>query len=201
MTNTFWYTLFKSEDIQLAFRNECKKIFRDSGLYTASKRYIGQFKDWKQMFIFRPRVRFDCPYMATVKYWHDGMAEFGDSRPLHLVTVHIILQFSPDGTVVYGQGSLEPEKFIERINRNKYKLDKGEYYVKDGRIFVEVRKGKNTYCYSYLFHGRINQHSDSFELLSKHIVNVESQSFTPLRMNHTKPIFELAKSVHLKVQH
>ena len=57
MTNSFWYELFNSKDIQKCFKNECKALFEESGLYSATKKYLTQFEDWKHMFIYRPRIR------------------------------------------------------------------------------------------------------------------------------------------------
>ena len=193
MTNAFWYSLFNSEDIQLAFKNEWKSIFKLSGLYTASRKYANQFLDWKHMFIFRPRVRFDGIYTSKVKYWHDGLAEFGDIKPLHMVTYFIYIHFEADGSILYCQETYELERFVEKAKRNKVKFDKGIYYINDNLIKIEITKGKNTFCYTYKMEGEMMKQSDSFELISKNIVDVEMQSFTPIRQTHKNSMFEFVK--------
>ena len=193
MTNAFWYSLFNSEDIQLAFRNEWKSIFKLSGLYEASKKYIGRFRDWKHMFIFRPRVRFDGIYHATSKYWHRGIAEFGDSKPLHRVTYFIYIKFGADGSILYSQEACELDKFVEKVKRRRIKFDKGNYYVKDDLLNIEISRGRNAFWYLYKFEGEMFKQSDAFELISKHIIDLQAQTFTPIRETHQTSKFEFAK--------
>mmetsp|Transcript_6873 Transcript_6873/g.6023 ORF Transcript_6873/g.6023 Transcript_6873/m.6023 type:complete len:96 (+) Transcript_6873:203-490(+) len=93
MTNSFWYELYTSKDIQKCFKNECFDIFDKKELYSATKRYLTQFGDWKNMFIYRPRVRCNGVYISKVEYWHDGLQEFGDIVPLHKIEYYHFLSF------------------------------------------------------------------------------------------------------------
>lgn len=193
MTNKFWYKLFTSKEIQKSFKIECMELFNKNGLYSASKKYLETFHDWKHMFIYRPRVRSDGVYFARVNYWHDGLTEFGAYNPLHMVTYYVLLQFSPKGRIVYAQSHFEPEKFLEKISKKKVPFDNGVYYVKNNTLNIEIHRGKYTYCHSYKFLGRMYEHSDSFVLESKHIINVESQTFTPIKEKHGKTVLEFTK--------
>lgn len=193
MSNTFWYSLFNSKDIQKVFKNECSDLFDKSGLYTASKKYLLQFQDWKHMFIYRPRIRCDGVYISEVSYWHDGLTEFGDYHPLHRVTYYMFLHFQPDGRVVYAQSPMQPEKVLEKLERKKVPFDEGSYYIKNRVLHVELHKGKYTYYHNYEFLGKMHQHSDAFLLKSKHCLNVEAQSFMNIKLGHGKATFEFSK--------
>lgn len=185
--------MFNSKDIQLAFKAECKEIFEKEGLYTATKSYLKEFENWKNMFIYRPRVRCDGVYFSQVQYWHDGLTNFGHYNPIHQVTFYIFLCFMPKGEVLYQQTLLEPEEFLEKVNRKKIQLDIGRYWIKNRRICVEIPRGKTTYCYEYLLQGKMNAPSDVFTLKSKSLINVEDQDYMALKMVHSTANFEFTK--------
>lgn len=193
MTNSFWYSLFNSKDIQKAFKNECSEIFESKGLYTATKRYLVQFKDWKNMFIYRPRIRSDGIYFSEVEYWHDGLAEWGHYNPIHKVTSYLFLQFSSSGEVYYTSTPLPLDKFLNKLKRRQIDLDEGRYTVKNNMINVEIYKGNNTYCHTYEMEGKMGEVSDRFVLLSKHIINTVTQFFSKLKLQHNKAVFEFHK--------
>ena len=115
LTNTYWHELFTSKDIQKWFKNECFEIFDRSGVYSATKKYMTHFKDWKNMFIYRPRIRWDGVYFSKVEYWHDGLVEFGDINPVHKVVYYIFLCFTSDGKMCHGASHLEPDIFLEKL--------------------------------------------------------------------------------------
>lgn len=195
MTNKFWYELLNSKDIQKSFKNECMELFDNRHMYAATKKYLVQFEDWKNMFIFRPRVRCDGIYFADVKYWHDGLTEFGDYNPIHMIKYYVFLQFSSDGKMIYAQTSLEPEIFLEKLGRKKIKVDEGIYYIKNRTINIEIQKGRQAFCHTYRMEGKVNAPSDNFVLTSKYILDVESQTCSTLReKNHGKAVFEFTKT-------
>lgn len=190
MTNSYWYDLFNSKDIQRCFKNECFDIFDRKGIYSATKQYLLQFNDWKNMFIYRPRVRSDGVYFSKVGYWHDGITDFGDHHPTHKITYYIFLAFNSYGQVFHTSTVLEPEVFLEKLKRKKISVEAGSYYIKNRTIYVEVPKGADVFCHRYLMHGEMNSISDSFTLKEKTLLNPVTQFFQILRLKHSKADFE-----------
>lgn len=164
MTNSHWYSLLHSKDIQLHFKNECMKIFEKPGIYTATKTFLQKFGSWRNMFAFRPRVRYDGIYLSKIEYWHDGLTEFGDRNPLHKIIYYMMIRFFKSGKIMYGQNVLEPEKFIELVQRGKYILDTGSFNVKNRELRAEIPIGKSWYYYTYALEGEVHNPSDRFSL-------------------------------------
>ena len=190
MTNSYWYELYTSKDIQKWFKVECFDIFDKKGLYSATKKYLTSFQDWKNMFIYRPRVRWDGVYFAKVQYWHDGITEFGDYHPIHEVIYYIFLWFTKEGKVYHAATSLEPQIFLEKLKRRKVEVDSGTYYIRNKTINIEIPKNHSVYSHKYELKGSMNTPSDSFVLKEKTMINPITQDFQRLNLHHSKATFE-----------
>ncbi|CAI2376803.1 unnamed protein product [Moneuplotes crassus] len=190
MTNSFWYELYTSKEIQKCFKIECLDLFEKTGIYSATKKYMTIFQDWKNMFIFRPRVRCDGAYFAKVEYWHDGLTEFGDYHPIHKVTYYNFLCFRQDGKVCYTSTHYEPQIFLEKLKRKKVEVDFGTYSVKNDCVEVHIPKNKTIYVHKYALQGSMGNFSDSFVLKAKSMINEEAQYYKNIKLDHSKAIFE-----------
>eukprot|EP01112_Ceratiomyxa_fruticulosa_P014792 TRINITY_DN4279_c0_g1_i4.p1 TRINITY_DN4279_c0_g1~~TRINITY_DN4279_c0_g1_i4.p1 ORF type:complete len:381 (+),score=52.04 TRINITY_DN4279_c0_g1_i4:204-1346(+) len=89
------------------FRRLCASTWRDS--YEEIPVYG---KNWRRMFISRPRVRFDGIYISKNRYLHVGSTEGAFNQPVHQVTYYRFLRFMPDGSVISALSAEEPKQVL-----------------------------------------------------------------------------------------
>lgn len=78
---------------------------------------------WRQLFRYRPRVRFNGVYISTVNYVRAGQAavherNFTSHSPLHVVTYYRYLRLFRDGTCVSLLTTHEPAEVVPHLTRD-----------------------------------------------------------------------------------
>lgn len=72
--------------------------------------------NWRQMFMMRPRVRFNGIYIATCNYVRAGASQSWNT-PVYIVTYYRYLRFYPNGTVLSLLSSSEPNEVVPGFNK------------------------------------------------------------------------------------
>ncbi|CAO3598737.1 unnamed protein product [Absidia cylindrospora] len=80
------------------------------------QRYYGG--GWYNMFVERPRIRYDGVYISTCHYIRPGTSETSWNQPVHLVTYYRYLRFFPDGRVVKHVTTDEPAQVVKLLDRS-----------------------------------------------------------------------------------
>lgn len=76
-------------------------LWRSACLRVWGRTTLAPFKSWREMFLERPRVRFDGVYISKVSYVRQGEESLdGFYRAWHHVAYYRYLRFFPDGKVV-----------------------------------------------------------------------------------------------------
>uniref|UniRef100_H3DGL5 F-box only protein n=1 Tax=Tetraodon nigroviridis TaxID=99883 RepID=H3DGL5_TETNG len=74
------------------------------------------FKSWRDMFLRRPRVRFDGVYISKMSYIRQGESSLdGFYRAWHHVEYYRYLRFFPDGQVVMLTTTEDPQAVVPRL--------------------------------------------------------------------------------------
>ena len=70
-SNKFWRQLMKKES-KHRFKTFCLETWQDTSIYSATNEFTKSFGSWRNMYIYRPRIKIDGIYSAKVMYWHRG---------------------------------------------------------------------------------------------------------------------------------
>ncbi|XP_061766299.1 F-box only protein 9 isoform X1 [Nerophis ophidion] len=85
---------------------------------------LGPFLTWREMFLKRPRVRFDGVYISKTSYIRQGEESLdGFYRPWHHVEFYRYLRFFPDGTVLMLTTPEEPQYVVSRLRTPNVRMD------------------------------------------------------------------------------
>uniref|UniRef100_A0A667Y2J0 F-box only protein n=1 Tax=Myripristis murdjan TaxID=586833 RepID=A0A667Y2J0_9TELE len=109
------------------------------------------FTSWRQMFLERPRVRFDGVYISKTSYIRQGEESLdGFYRAWHQVEYYRYLRFFPDGQVMMLTTPEEPLTIVPRLRSRNTRMDSvllGHYRLSQEtdnqtKVFVVVCKRK-----------------------------------------------------------
>lgn len=109
------------------------------------------FSSWREMFLERPRVRFDGVYISKTSYIRQGEESLdGFYRAWHQVEYYRYLRFFPDGQVMMLTTPEDPLVTVPRLRSNNSRVDSimlGHYRLSQDtdnqtKVYVVVSKRK-----------------------------------------------------------
>ncbi|XP_048865690.1 F-box only protein 9 isoform X4 [Brienomyrus brachyistius] len=116
------------------------------------------FTSWRQMFLERPRVRFDGVYISKTSYIRQGEESLdGFYRAWHQVEYYRYLRFFPDGQVIMLTTPEDPLTTVPRLRTRSCRVDSvllGHYRLSQDtdnqtKVFVVVSKKKEERATEY----------------------------------------------------
>ncbi|XP_023684841.1 F-box only protein 9 isoform X2 [Paramormyrops kingsleyae] len=116
------------------------------------------FTSWRQMFLERPRVRFDGVYISKTSYIRQGEESLdGFYRAWHQVEYYRYLRFFPDGQVFMLTTPEDPLTTVPRLRTRSCRVDSvlfGHYRLSQDtdnqtKVFVVVSKKKDERATEY----------------------------------------------------
>ncbi|KAM4600142.1 F-box only protein 9 [Fundulus diaphanus] len=85
---------------------------------------LAPFKSWREMFLQRPRVRFDGVYISKTSYIRQGEESLdGFYRAWHHVEYYRYLRFFPDGCVLMLTTPEDPLSVVPRLRTRNTRMD------------------------------------------------------------------------------
>lgn len=85
---------------------------------------LGLYKSWREMFLQRPRVRFDGVYISKTSYIRQGEQSLdGFYRAWHHVEYYRYLRFFPDGQVLMLTTPEDPLSVVPRLRTANSRID------------------------------------------------------------------------------
>ncbi|XP_053315623.1 F-box only protein 9 [Spea bombifrons] len=100
------------------WRQACLKIWGRSSVKLVS------YSTWRQMFLERPRVRFDGVYISKTTYIRQGEQSLdGFYRAWHQVEYYRYMRFFPDGQVMMLTTPEEPQTIVPRLRTKHARTD------------------------------------------------------------------------------
>ncbi|KAI9266019.1 hypothetical protein BY458DRAFT_512851 [Sporodiniella umbellata] len=102
------------------WQHACVDVFRTPGTSRETSREhqskrVLKYNSWRQMYIDRPRVRYDGIYISTCHYIRQGESESSWNKPIHLITYYRYLRFFPDGTLLKHVTTEEPAQVVRLL--------------------------------------------------------------------------------------
>ncbi|XP_015430190.1 PREDICTED: F-box only protein 9 [Dufourea novaeangliae] len=107
--------------------------------------YAPKYQSWREMYLQRPRLRYNGCYINKTSYIHDGENSFQDRfyRPWHLVEYFRYLRFFPEGKVLMLTSTDEAQSCVNslrsRVPQNPSVLV-GHYRLHDNCVTLILKK-------------------------------------------------------------
>ncbi|XP_067999055.1 F-box only protein 9 isoform X2 [Melanerpes formicivorus] len=110
------------------------------------------YASWREMFLERPRVRFDGVYVSKTKYIRQGEQSLdGFYRAWHQVEYYRYLRFFPDGQVMMLTTPEDPQSIVPRLRTKNTRTDAillGHYRLSQEtdnqtKVFAVIMKKKD----------------------------------------------------------
>jgi hypothetical protein len=130
----------------------CVAIFKNTGLYLNDAKKIKEvYKNFLNMLLKRPRVRYSGVYYSKVKFNKLGDNYGGTSELLSTVIYYRVYRFLPNGeiftltTPYYKQAKLQ-----NAINKNNVEMRRGRYFIDlDDSLIAEIQSGSTCWVYKF----------------------------------------------------
>eukprot|EP01134_Creolimax_fragrantissima_P002859 CFRG2859T1 len=126
----------------------CKGVWGDA-VHDEEANEVRDLQYWRQMYIHRPRPRFDGVYVSKDSYMRPGERDMSSFyAPCHIVEHYRYLRFSSRGTVVSATTPMDPIRFIQRMGTGgqwredqRHGICVGEYHLNsDGSVSCSVTR-------------------------------------------------------------
>ncbi|EPY50095.1 F-box protein Pof7 [Schizosaccharomyces cryophilus OY26] len=75
-------------------------------------------RSWKEMYLKKPRIRFDGCYISVCRYFRPGVSDTSWNQPVHLISYYRYLRFYPDGTCMVFRTNTEPRYIVRSFGRH-----------------------------------------------------------------------------------
>lgn len=113
--------------------------------------YTPKYQSWRDMYLQRPRLRYNGCYISKISYIRDGENSFQDRfyRPWHLVEYFRYLRFFPEGRVLMLTSTDEPQTCVNSL---KYRTPRnpsvliGHYILHDNCVTLILQKQEVKGC-------------------------------------------------------
>uniref|UniRef100_H0WX90 F-box only protein n=1 Tax=Otolemur garnettii TaxID=30611 RepID=H0WX90_OTOGA len=135
------------------------------------------YTSWRQMFLERPRVRFDGVYISKTTYIRQGEQSLdGFYRAWHQVEYYRYIRFFPDGSVMMLTTPEEPQSIVPRLRTRNTRTDAillGHYRLSQDtdnqtKVFAVITKKKEEkpldYKYRYFRRVPVQEADQSFHV-------------------------------------
>ncbi|EPX71738.1 F-box protein Pof7 [Schizosaccharomyces octosporus yFS286] len=76
-------------------------------------------QSWKEMYLKKPRIRFDGCYISVCRYFRPGTSDTSWNQPIHLISYYRYLRFYPDGTCMVFRSNTEPNLIVRTFGRHQ----------------------------------------------------------------------------------
>ncbi|CAL8110147.1 unnamed protein product [Orchesella dallaii] len=150
-TSRGFYCLCRDEKL---WQMACEKVWSD---ITESNNV---FPTFREMFLKRPRVRFDGCYICKVTYIRPGEHSFQDQsyRPWHFVEYYRFIRFLPNGEILFLTTSDEPAVSVNGLRDPKFPRNpttmRGHYQLYGNNVVSAVVKKPTAAAQTPVFRGR-----------------------------------------------
>eukprot|EP00127_Corallochytrium_limacisporum_P006903 Clim_evm18s237 gene=Clim_evmTU18s237 len=134
-----WYLIARDPEL---WKAACVHIWGPNGAH--DPRYN---KEWRRMFVDRPRVRLDGVYIGKSEYTRHGEKTIDNYHPLHHVEYFRYLRFLPRNKVVYTCTPEAPQTMVTKLKRGNLPAGDqaavyGEYFLTGDRVIIMAHKAK-----------------------------------------------------------
>lgn len=99
------------------FKQHCMNIWRDSGLYQATSKYLESFGNFRNMLKMRPLIRFDGFYICKMMYRRQGLNVNSLNYPVHEVVWYRYIRFLPDRSAISLYTNSTPKRFLPKYTQ------------------------------------------------------------------------------------
>lgn len=144
--------------------------------YKESKEYLKNFGSWRNMWIKRPKIRFNGVYISRVSYFKQGQANMDNLPSFHKVVFYRYLRFYSDFSVCCLNTTKKPREVVKMIDKAYSECRVGEWAKKDTSLRIHLQ-AKNE-VFSYDLELRSSQYT-LFDLLK--LLKVQSRSVSELQ--------------------
>ncbi|KAL2609824.1 hypothetical protein R1flu_028397 [Riccia fluitans] len=106
------------------WRGACLKAWQMFGVQENERiARVSYGGSWKRMWIERPRIRYDGIYVSRNTYIRQGITEWKNKNPVHLVCYYRYIRFYPGGKILYKTSPLKLKEVAKYIQGRPSKVD------------------------------------------------------------------------------
>ncbi|GLJ36845.1 hypothetical protein SUGI_0743820 [Cryptomeria japonica] len=124
------------------WRKACINTWQLSGKEENFKILLTEYgNSWRQMWLLRPRLRFDGLYVSRNTYIRAGIAEWKTTNPVHVVCYYRYVRFFPSGKFFYKNSSLKLKEVAKSMQGRPSKANSvfcGRYTMVNDQIEAAI---------------------------------------------------------------
>jgi hypothetical protein len=117
------------------------QAFRDS------KEFCKSFKNWRNMWIKRPKIRFNGVYISRVSFFKQGQVNMDNLPSFHKVVFYRYLRFYSDFSVVCVNSTKKPREIFRQIEKSYPESRLGEWVRKDCSLQIHLSAKSEVFTY------------------------------------------------------
>ncbi|KAJ3102501.1 hypothetical protein HDU97_000460 [Phlyctochytrium planicorne] len=130
------------------WKQMCHHFHKESSQALLDENRLTFKNDWLNMWLDKPRIRYDGIYISRVNYIREGYTE-SFNKPLLIVTYYRYIKFLPGSLVKFWRTPLEPAVAVKEFNADPKTLkgmSTGTFSISAGNIFMTTDDPDQPLC-------------------------------------------------------
>lgn len=115
--------------------------------YRESREYLRGFGSWRNMWIKRPKIRFNGVYVSRVSYFKQGQPNMDNLPSFHKVVFYRFLRFYSDFSVCCMNTAKKPREMVKLVDKSYSECRVGEWARKDTSLKIHLQAKTEVFTY------------------------------------------------------
>jgi F-box only protein C-terminal region/F-box-like len=173
--NIFHFPFTRTEDL---WGEEYPKAYSDS------PEYIKSFKSWKNMWLKRPRIRFNGIYISRVVYFKQGQVNIDNLPSYHKIVFYRYLKFYSDFSVCCLNTTKKPREYLRLVDKNNPDARLGEWARVADKLKIHLLAKNEIFTYSFNMKSSSPHMHDVLKLLKVETRNASNPEYSHLNIDN-----------------
>ena len=152
--------------------------------YRESREYLRSFGSWRNMWVKRPKIRFNGVYVSRVCYFKQGAPNMDNLPSFHKVVFYRFLRFYPDFSVCCMNTAKKPREMARLVNKSHSECRLGEWAKKDTSLRIHLQAKTEVFTYDLELRSSQSALFDLLKLEKVQSRSVSEQQYYELNINN-----------------
>ncbi|OMJ87268.1 hypothetical protein SteCoe_11036 [Stentor coeruleus] len=152
--------------------------------YTDSPEFCKSFKNWRNMWVKRPKIRFHGVYISRIAYFRQGQVNLDNLPSYHKVVFYRYLRFYSDFSVCCINTVKKPREYVRLVDKSNAECRLGEWGRSGNRVVMHLLAKNEIFTYQLDLKSSPGYYFDLLKLVKVQSRSAHNQEYSDLNINN-----------------